>query len=218
MILTKLDDVAAYVAHPAAAWVYNKLELYHKLGYLSQPHGIEPSIFPVISKPIMNLWGLGLGVDRWDSSADVKYQAGYLWMQEFSGDWMSYDIDFESGTVWQAQAECDAVWRATPSAWLVEKRSLADLPHTVISNLNLLEIPIKQINVETLGGNIIEVHLRWSHEISHWYCYDKFRVEVIWSLDPNASAPSGWIDLCDDNRPIQIATGQPHRVAHRLVL
>ena len=216
--LNNFDDIVAYVAYPDAAWVYNKLILYQKLGYLAHPHGIIPRTFPVISKPILNLWGLGLGVDRWDSSADIKYQAGYLWMQEFSGDWMSYDIDFESGTVWQAQAECDAVWRATPSAWLVEKRTLADLPASLIIQLEKLKIPTKQINVETLGDNIIEVHLRWSHEITQWYYYDKFKVEVIWSLDPAAQTPPGWIALLDDNKPIQIAAGSPHRVAHRLVL
>jgi hypothetical protein len=209
------DDTQAYIKFPDDAWVYNKLELYRKLGYYAAPHGVIPDRYPVISKPIVNLWGLALGVDRWCSPADVTYKAGYLWMEEFTGTWMSYDIDYESGIVWKAQALCDCVWQGTPSGWQVEKSHVTELPQQLVNEIQQLGLKSKQINVETIGGNITEIHLRWSFEISQWYDQAQFEVEVIWSQDPNTSAPDGWIPLWEENRSIQISQGKPFRVAHR---
>jgi hypothetical protein len=210
------DDTEAFERFPRDAWVYNKLSLYQKLGYRAAPHGIIPAEFPVISKPMVNLWGLALGVDRWCSPADIKYQAGYLWMEEFSGAWMSYDIDFDTGVVWTAQAITDTVWQGTPSGWHVKPQTVADLPSDVVSKIASLNLSTSKINVETIGGNITEVHLRWSHEISQWYDQKEFAVDVIWSTDPSARAPDGWIELLDENRELQIQNKRPHRVAHRL--
>ena len=210
------DDVQAFEKFPRDAWVYNKLSLYEKLGYRAAPHGIIPDDFPVISKPIVNLWGLALGVNRWCSAADITYQAGYLWMEEFSGSWMSYDIDFNTSTVWTAQAITDTVWQGTPRGWRVERQTIRDLPDNLLADIEKLNIETARINVETLGGNIMEIHLRWSFEISQWYNQEKFEVEVIWSLDTDQQAPAGWIALHDENRNLQIQNSRPHRVAHRL--
>lgn len=210
------DDCEAYVKFPRDAWIYNKLSLYEKLGYRAAPHGVIPLEFPVISKPIVNLWGLALGVDRWCSATDVKYQAGYLWMEEFSGDWLSYDIDFDTGTVWKAQALTNTVWQGTPSGWHVEQQTVSDLPEKLLADIESLNPSTRKINVETIGGNITEVHLRWSFEISQWYYQKEFDIDVIWSTDPSAQAPLGWIALLDENRDIQIKNSRPHRVAHRL--
>lgn len=209
------DDETAWLTYPQHNWVYNKLLLYQKLGYEVAPHGVTPRRFPVISKPIVNIWGLGLGVERWCSAADVKYQAGYLWMTEFTGDWMSYDLDFDTGTVWQATAQCDKIWQARPSAWHVKKSRFEDLPKKLIQDLEKIQIPVKQINLETLGGNIIEVHLRWSFEFAQWRDRDEFWVDVLWSDSGTSTVPEGWMELHDENRSIQISEARPYRLAHR---
>lgn len=210
------DDCEAYSKFPRDAWVYNKLSLYQKLGYRTAPHGVRPDYYPVISKPIVNLWGLALGVERWCSESDVKYRAGHLWMEEFTGAWLSFDIDFDTGAVWKAQAVTQTLWQGTPHSWHVEPMTVWDLPSKLVSDLRSLNLSTSTINVETLGGNITEVHLRWSYEISQWYDQEEFDVDVIWSRDPSERAPAGWIELLDENRAIQIQNNQPHRVAHRL--
>jgi hypothetical protein len=213
--MSDFDDCEAYLKYPKDNWIYNKLLLYQKLNYTAAPHGVDPDQFPVISKPIVNIWGQGLGVERWCSAADIKYQAGHLWMMEFSGAWISRDIDFDSGVVWEAQAHCSPVWCANPFAWHVRKKSLADISHKLARELDLLNLSVNKINVETIGENITEIHLRWSYEIAQWYTIDEFVVDVIWSTDLQESVPDGWLELLDENRPLQIAAGKPFRIAHR---
>lgn len=73
-----LTDIEAYPQYPWARWVYNKLLLSHALQYECAPHGINPTTFPVFSKPIMNLEGMALGSKVWCSADDIEYIAGHL--------------------------------------------------------------------------------------------------------------------------------------------
>lgn len=210
-----IDDVSAFLLHRDHNWAYNKLLLYQKLNYRAYPHGVEINTYPVISKPIMNLWGLGLGVERWTHSRDCVYRPGHLWMEEFTGAWRSWDIDRINQIAWCATAACEQVWQATPSSWSVEKLHISSLPHNIKRQLDVLDITIPKINVETIGDNIIEVHLRWSHEITQWYDNDNFVVDVLWSDSINTPVPAGWISLKDDTADIFAKANKPVRIAHR---
>jgi len=53
------DDDIAYRLYPQYRWVYNKLLICETQGLENGPHGIMPSHFPVFSKPIYNLRGMG---------------------------------------------------------------------------------------------------------------------------------------------------------------
>jgi len=210
-----VDDVQAYLLHQDHCWVYNKLLLYQKLNHRAYPHGVEPTFFPVISKPITNLWGLGLGVERWTNAQDIKYQAGHLWMEEFSGAWCSWDIDYENNVVWHATAQCSSTWQATPSSWHVEKKAICEMPNSIKKQIEVLDLPRIKFNIETIDDKIIEVHLRWSFEISCWYAQDNFDVDVLWSKDVNCAVPQGWIDLRDETAQLLLSQKRPVRIAHK---
>ena len=60
-IVIPTDDADAYRLFPAHRWIYNKLLVCETQGLVHGPHGIEPSTFPVFSKPIFNLRGMGVG-------------------------------------------------------------------------------------------------------------------------------------------------------------
>ena len=55
------EDSDAWLWNPDHRWVYDKLTVATRQGLTAAPHGIEPSQYPVFSKPIYNLKSMGVG-------------------------------------------------------------------------------------------------------------------------------------------------------------
>ena len=55
------EDADAWTWFPAHRWVYDKLAVAQSQGIAAAPHGVMPPAFPVFSKPIINLRGMGTG-------------------------------------------------------------------------------------------------------------------------------------------------------------
>ena len=69
--------------YPEHRWVYNKLLVCEPQGIEHAPHGIAPARYPVFSKPIYNLRGMGSG-GRVLASRDEYERArrpGHMWMR-----------------------------------------------------------------------------------------------------------------------------------------
>ena len=54
-----LNDLDAWLQYPDHNWVYNRLELAKFQGLKCAPMPITPLSYPVIIKPIINLYGMG---------------------------------------------------------------------------------------------------------------------------------------------------------------
>ena len=55
------EDGDAWQWYPRHRWVYDKLRVAESQDFLCGPHGLEPPSFPVFSKPVVNLRGMGVG-------------------------------------------------------------------------------------------------------------------------------------------------------------
>jgi len=55
------EDSDGWLWNPAHRWIYDKLAVAVSQGLNAAPHGIAPQNFPVFSKPIYNLKGMGVG-------------------------------------------------------------------------------------------------------------------------------------------------------------
>ena len=55
------EDPDSWEWFPAHRWIYDKLAVALSQGLEAAPHGVMPPSFPVFSKPIMNLRGMGTG-------------------------------------------------------------------------------------------------------------------------------------------------------------
>src|SRR5262245_23562263 len=88
------DDEHAWVWYPAHRWVYDKVAIALSQGLEAGPHGIQPSRFPVFSKPIINLRGMGAGSRVIGSMAeyDRHLTAGHMWMTLLEGRHVSSDV------------------------------------------------------------------------------------------------------------------------------
>ncbi len=58
------EDSDAWLWNPAHRWIYDKLAVATSQGLDAAPHGVSPTHYPVFSKPIYNLKGMGVGSRR----------------------------------------------------------------------------------------------------------------------------------------------------------
>lgn len=179
LISPLLTDIDAYPRFPWARWVYNKLLLSQTLGYTCAPHGILPKTYPVFSKPIMNLEGMALGSKVWQSEEDVEYLPGHFWMPLFTGTHCSYDAQLLGGEVIHCKK---ATAHPTSDHKVIEYWNIenGDLDEAQSIWKNLLPEFTGYVNFETMGGNIFEVHLRWTAEWHDWYYKPLFYSVPVW--------------------------------------
>jgi len=167
-VLIPTDDGDAYQLYPRHRWVYNKLLICETQGIDHGPHGVTPTRFPVFSKPIYNMRGMGAG-SRILTSFD-EYQRtqapGHMWMTLFEGEHVSSDAAVLRGQpVWWRHAIGNALAGGTFDYWTVLAEPKPALESYCGAWLGRhLPDYTGIVNFETIGGVIIEVHLRLSDQ------------------------------------------------------
>ncbi len=162
------EDPDAYSWNPAHRWVYNKLLVAESQGLDCGPHGVAPPAFPVFSKPIVNLRGMGAGSRVLASAAEYERHLtpGHFWMTLLRGEHISSDFAVRNGAVaWCRHARGVPLQGGTFDYWIVEAARRMDLEHYCADWIaaNLAGYT-GMLNVETIGGRIIEVHLRFADQ------------------------------------------------------
>ncbi len=162
------EDSDAWQWYPAQRWVYDKLAVALSQNLAAGPHGTAVPRFPVFSKPVVNLRGMGIGSRVLNSQAEYEahYTPGHFWMPLLDGRHVSSDVAVVEGAPrwwrhvtgkpagegtfdhWIVHAEPDAAIEAHCGAWV---------------NKNLAGYT-GMLNLETIGGTIIEVHLRFADQ------------------------------------------------------
>jgi hypothetical protein len=164
------DDMTAWVLFPEHRWIYNKLLICETQGIEGAPHGVNPSpaMFPVFSKPIYNMSGMGLGsrVIHTQKELDAEPMPGCMWMRLLDGEHVSTDAAVVNGRAlwwrhsvgkpapggmfdyWTVMAEPRPEIEEYCDAWL--EKNLAGYTGC--------------INFETIGARIIEAHLRFADQ------------------------------------------------------
>jgi len=168
-------DVQAWDVYPHHRKWCNKLWLSEKLGYKCGPGGIKVLLAEdYVVRPIINLQGMGVGaetiyLDPYDKRDKVP--PGHFWCQKFKGRHFSCDFEWEEEwevplrtprytkgwrqlNCWEGIKETgdERLWRW--SKW-VKRNRFIKLPEWFDELKD-----VKNINVECIDDNIIEVHLR----------------------------------------------------------
>ncbi len=162
------EDSDAWLWNPAHRWVYDKLAVALRQNLTAAPHGVAPTAYPVFSKPIYNLKGMGVGSRVLGSADDyaMHYQPGHMWMPLLTGDHISSDLAVVNGVPrWWRHARGMASGDGTFDYWEVH----ADREPAVESWCDEwcrrhLAGYSGMINLETIGARIIEVHLRFADQ------------------------------------------------------
>src|SRR5207237_8731754 len=88
------EDADGWVWYRRQRWVYDKAAVALSQGLEAGPHGTVPPRYPVFSKPIVNLKGMGAGSRVLRSAADYEqhYAPGHMWMTLLEGRHVSSDV------------------------------------------------------------------------------------------------------------------------------
>lgn len=162
------EDGDAWLWYPAQRWIYNKLAVALSQGLDAGPHGTPPPRFPVFSKPIINLKGMGVGSRVLKSQADYDehYAPGHFWMALLQGRHVSSDVAVVAGEPrWWRHVTGKPAGEGTFDYWVIHAEPNEDIeaPCSVWIEKNLPGYS-GMLNLETIGGTIIEAHLRFADQ------------------------------------------------------
>ena len=167
-VLIPTDDPDSWLWYPRHRWIYDKLRIAQSQGLASAPHGVAPQSYPVFSKPIVNLKGMGIG-SRTIADADEMeraYTPGHMWMELLSGAHVSTDCAVEAGAItWMRHATGHAWNDGMFKYWTIhaERDGPVDAYLRQWVQHHLRDYT-GMMNFETIGGRIIEVHLRFADQ------------------------------------------------------
>jgi len=162
------DDEHAYEFYPEHRWIYNKLLVCDTQGVAGAPHGVPPKSFPVFSKPIYNLHGMGVGGRVIESADELEFHhaAGHMWMEMMSGEHVSTDAVLLGGEAqWWRHTVGTALGEGLFDYWTVDDAERPELERYCGDWFRRhLRGYSGAVNIETIGGRIIEVHLRFADQ------------------------------------------------------
>lgn len=162
------EDSDAWTWNPHHRWVYDKLAIALSQNLAAAPHGVAPQNYPVFSKPIYNLKGMGVGSRPLHSPQDYveAYQAGHFWATLLEGEHISSDVALVDGAPqWWRHATGIASGAGTFDYWAIQAETAPDVEGWCGAWCRQnLKGYTGLANLETIGGRIIEVHLRFADQ------------------------------------------------------
>ncbi len=162
------EDADAWQWNPAHRHVYDKMQVALSQGLVAAPHGVTPPHWPVFSKPVINLKGMGR-----DSRLLPDPQAyaasetpGHMWVEVLEGDHVSTDVAVVDGQPrWWRHATGRPIGGGMFDYWTIHEGALPALEaHAGGWIASQLASYTGMVNLETIGGRIIEAHLRFADQ------------------------------------------------------
>jgi hypothetical protein len=167
-VVIPTDDELAYQRYPQHRWIYNKLLICETQGLDHAPHDIMPRQFPVFSKPIYNLRGMGCGGKMIESPEQLRAaaQPGHMWMPFLSGEHVSTDAAVIDGeAVWWRHTIGKTLEQGMFDHWVILAESRPEIEAYCGDWLRRhLKGYTGCVNIETIGAKIIEAHLRFADQ------------------------------------------------------
>lgn len=162
------EDGDAWQWFPKHRWVYDKLRVAESQGFLCGPHGIEPPGFPVFSKPVFNMRGMGIGsrIIRTVREYKANQRPGHIWMPLLEGEHVSTDVAVVDGVPeWQRHSIGKALDGGMFDHWVVLAENRPEI-EAYLADWISRHLPdySGMMNFETIGARIIEVHLRFADQ------------------------------------------------------
>jgi hypothetical protein len=161
------DDIDSYAWFPDFRWVYEKLNIAKSQGLACGTVSETPTSFPVFAKPNINLRGMGLESAILQTLDAFKtLPSDHMWMPLLKGDHVSTDCAVVNGEVMWMRHSHGLPWHAGMfKHWVIESGQRPEL-NQFLSDWSRRHLTgyTGMLNVETIGGTIIEVHLRFADQ------------------------------------------------------
>lgn len=156
-------------------WLFDKLILAKKLGYICGPAGVAPPVPAVyIVRPCVNYRMMSRGAefmfltpDNHDSVPD-----GYFWCEVFSGRHLSFDYLY-GRQVLAVEGFRDNNQRLDRFCCWKKVADTYELPQPLTN----IALRYAWLNIEVVGDHIIEAHLRYNDDFAN---HDANTVIPVW--------------------------------------
>ena len=162
------EDGDSYRLYPEHRWIYNKMMIADSQGLANGPHGLEPELFPVFSKPIYNMRGMGAGsrVLKNEKEYQNNQRPGHMWMSLLHGEHVSSDVAVVQGEAkWWRHVVGRAIGEGMFDYWTVLGAARPEIEEYCGDWLRRnMAGYTGMMNFETIGARIIEAHLRFSDQ------------------------------------------------------
>jgi len=167
-VVIPTDDQLAYQQCSQHRWIYNKLLICETQGLDNAPHDIMPRQFPIFSKPIYNMRGMGSGSKIVESPEQFRaaVEPGHMWMPLLSGEHVSTDAAVIDGEpVWWRHTIGKTIQQGMFDYWVILGESKPEIEGYCGDWLRRhLRGYTGCVNFETIGAKIIEAHLRFADQ------------------------------------------------------
>jgi hypothetical protein len=167
-VVIPTEDADSYRLYPQYRWIYNKLLVAESQELPCGPHGIIPDAFPVFSKPIYNLRGMGMETRIFRDREEYLNgrDPGHMWMSRLEGEHVSTDVAVIAGKPrWWRHVVGSPLPSGMFDYWTILAEAKPDLEaycgRWIGGNLSAYT---GMVNLETIGGRIIEAHLRFADQ------------------------------------------------------
>ncbi|HUB46136.1 MAG TPA: hypothetical protein VMB73_14215 [Acetobacteraceae bacterium] len=162
------EDADSWEWYPRHRWIYDKLAVALSQGLDAAPHGVMPRAFPVFSKPIMNLRGMGTGSQAIESAEQylASLTPGHFWCTLLTGAHVSTDVALVNGAPrWWRHTTGAATPGGTFDYWTIHAAPMPEIEDWcgAWARQHLCGYT-GMANFETIGGRIIEAHLRFADQ------------------------------------------------------
>jgi hypothetical protein len=169
----------------ADLWIFDKLLLSKRLGYICGPAGVNvPSPGTYIVRPCINLLGMGIGARFVDLVECTDHlPPGYFWCEVFTGPHISVDYyQGEQILAVEGKRNLDSpLWKFLQ--WNRLDRVEVKFPDALSFLLNNYDY----INAEYIGENLIELHFRTNPD----FVYKNTVAIPVWE-DEEINIPDGY--------------------------
>jgi hypothetical protein len=167
-VFVSTEDPDSWQWYPDHRWIYDKLAVALSQGLDAAPHGVMPAKFPVFSKPIMNLRGMGVGSQAIASAEDYKaaLTAGHFWSTLLTGPHVSTDVALIDGKPqWWRHTTGATAPGGTFDHWHIHADAMPEIEDWCGTwSRKHLRGYTGMANFETIGSRIIEAHLRFADQ------------------------------------------------------
>jgi len=142
------------------AWIYDKLILSKRLGYLCGPAGVAPEQSgKYIVRPISNyrMMGRGSSIMHIEAHHDI-IPDGYFWCELFDGRHLTFDYNYGiQKLAVEGFKDSDRTDRFVSWKKVSDNFELPTILKTIAEKYEWM-------NIEVINGKIVEVHLRWNDD------------------------------------------------------
>ena len=162
-----INDLDAWIKYPQYRFVYHKMELSRLQNILHAPMPIMPEQYPVVVRPMINLYCMGLESYLIKNEDDFYQHWGHygFWTEYLTGNHYSYDLIIDKGeikwyTIFQGHCLKDENGNTIHGAFDYWESIYHPLPDAIKKLTTLLDQYRGCLNVECIGDTVIEAHLR----------------------------------------------------------